>query len=142
MLRLRKGQLAGRFERHVICHFAIVLAGDFQARDLERTLHRSEVRDNNLMADNAAVENACRISASLVASLNRPRPDTDARLMPAPSSSSRQRLALSACVISTVSALNARRRVRKPATVVYPPPPAIFTSRSLPFWAVIIIPLR
>src|SRR5664280_2546914 len=56
--------------------------------------------------------------------------------MPAPSSNSRQRLALSAWVMSTVSALNARRRVRRPATVVKPAPSAIFTSKSLPFWAV------
>jgi hypothetical protein len=44
-------------------------------------------------------------------------------------------MALSAWVMSTVSALNAKRRVRKPATVVKPAPSAILTSRSLPFWA-------
>src|SRR6187455_3414577 len=36
-------------------------------------------------------KNVCRISASVAASLNKPRPDTAARLTPAPSSSSRQR---------------------------------------------------
>src|SRR3954452_19024488 len=61
-----------------------------------------------------------RISASDAASLNRPRPATAARLMPAPSSNSRQRPADSACVMSTVSALNEILRARRPATVVKP----------------------
>src|SRR6185437_8783176 len=77
------------------------------------------------------------MSVSVEESLNRPRPETAARLMPAPSSSSRQRFALSAWVTSTVSALKASRRVRRPATVVNPVPSAILTRRSLPFCAVI-----
>src|SRR5690242_5542275 len=84
-------------------------------------------------------EHVWRISASDDSSLNRPLPDTEARLTPAPSSNSRHRLALSALVMSTVSALNESRRVRRPATVVKPPAPSeILTSRSLPFWAVML----
>src|SRR6185437_8215947 len=84
-------------------------------------------------------KNVWRISASDDSSLNNPLPETEARFTPAPSSNSRQRLALSAFVMSTVSALNESRRVRRPATVVKPPAPSeILTSRSLPFWAVIL----
>src|SRR5205085_7492108 len=41
--------------------------------------------------------------------------------------------------MSTVSALNASRRVRKPATVTKLVPSKILTSRSLPFWAAMMV---
>src|SRR5689334_885869 len=66
-----------------------------------------------------------------------PEPDTLAFLAPAPASSSRQRPADSAWVMSTVSVLKAIERERMPATVVKVPAPSLSTlrRRSLPFWA-------
>ncbi len=46
---------------------------------------------------------------------------------------SRHRSVDSAWVTSTVSALNAIRRLRNPATVTKPAPSCIFSNRSLPF---------
>lgn len=63
------------------------------------------------------LKNALRTSASELESLNRPRPEIEARRTPAPASNSRQRSADSAWVMSTSSALNAILRLRKPATV-------------------------
>src|SRR6201991_3730969 len=83
----------------------------------------------------APSKNACRTSASELASLNSPRPEIEARLTPAPASNSRQRSTDSACVISTSSALNAILRLRSPATVTKPAPPSILSRRSLPFCA-------
>ena len=86
------------------------------------------------------LKNACCTSASDAASLNRPRPDSEARLTPAPASSSRQRSVDSALVMSTISALNAILRLRRPATVTKLAPSLIFNSRSLPFCAPMTAP--
>jgi len=73
--------------------------------------------------------------ASDAASLKMPVPAMRALLTPAPASSSRHSPAESACVMSTVSALNEIERERRPATVAKLPVPVESTlrRRSLPF---------
>ena len=46
------------FQRQVVAHLAVVLAGKFETDDLERTLHGAEVRDDDLIVLHRAVEEA------------------------------------------------------------------------------------
>ena len=52
----RKRQRAGGLQRQLVGHLAVVLAGEFEAGDLERALDRAEVRDDDLVVLHGAVE--------------------------------------------------------------------------------------
>src|SRR5262245_18544215 len=52
----REGQRAGRLQRQFVSDFAVVLAGEFEAHDLERALDRAKVGDHSLVALHRAVE--------------------------------------------------------------------------------------
>jgi len=54
--RRRKCQLAGRFQRELVGELAVVLAGEFERRDLERARDGAEVRDDHLERLHGAVE--------------------------------------------------------------------------------------
>ncbi len=79
-------------------------AGIVKRGDLEGPFERAEVRNDQLADQRSPEKNAPRLRVRC-ASLKMPEPPMDARRMPPPDSSSRQRPADSASVTSTVLAL-------------------------------------